>query len=169
MLVQIVKDSFRRGFEYEITQVNKNINEDHTYVITTSPEQREKILKYQISINNQVLTPNVAAKRLTTKDVSKKNCLVIIGKNLNLSQPTSEVTSCIHELFGDKLVVDTYFSKAQGEFYNGTVNIEVLNPAVYKKFVKPTVKIGGKHVKLTAHPRSLDGTNATKGIWIPGR
>jgi hypothetical protein len=30
---------------------------------------------------------------------------------------------------------------------------------VYKKFVKTTVKIGGKHVRLTAHPRSLDGTN----------
>jgi hypothetical protein len=36
----------------------------------------------------------------------------------------------------------------------------VLNPAVYKKFVKTIVKIRGKHVKLTAHPRSLDGTNA---------
>ena len=35
----------------------------------------------------------------------------------------------------------------------------MLNPIVYKKFVKTIVKIEGKHVKLTAHPRSLDGTN----------
>jgi hypothetical protein len=94
-LVQIVKDSFRRGFEYEVTQVNKNVNEDHAYVITTSPEQHEKILKYQISINNQVLTPNVTAKRLTAKEVSKKNYLVLIGKNLNLSQLALEVMKCI--------------------------------------------------------------------------
>jgi hypothetical protein len=160
MLVQIVKDSFRKGFEYEIMQVNKNTKEDHAYVITTSPEQLEKILKFQISINNQILTPSVTAKRLTAKEVSKKNCLVIIGKNLNLSQSASDVTRCIQELFGDKLVVDTYFSKAQGELHNGTVNIEVLNPMGYKKFVKTTVKIGKKHVKLTAHPRSLDGSNA---------
>jgi hypothetical protein len=159
-LVQIVKDSFRRGFEYEVTQVNKNVNEDYAYVITTSPEQHEKILKYQIIINNQVLIPSVAAKRHTAKEVSKKNCLVLIGKNLNLSQLASEVTRCIQELFGDKLVVDTYYNKVQDELHNGTVNIEVLNPAVYKKFVKTTVKIGGKHVKLTAYTRSLDGTNA---------
>jgi hypothetical protein len=156
-LIQIVKDTFHRGFEYEVRQVNKNANEDHAYVITTSPEQ---ILKYQISINNQVLTPSVAAKRLTAKEVSKKNCLVFIGKNLNLSQLALEVTKCIQELLGDKLVVNTYDSRAQGELHNGIVNIEVLNSVVYKKFVKTTVKIGGKHVRLTAHPRSLDGTIA---------
>ena len=41
--------------------------------------------------------------------------------------------------------------------HNGTANIEVLNPTVYKKFVKQTIKIGGKHVKLAAHLRSFDG------------
>ena len=44
--------------------------------------------------------------------------------------------------------------------HNGTTNVKVLNPAFYKKFVKTTVKLGGKHVKLTPHPRSIDGTSA---------
>jgi hypothetical protein len=44
--------------------------------------------------------------------------------------------------------------------HNGTTNIEVLNPAIYKRFVKMTVKLGGKHVKMTPHPRSIDGTSA---------
>jgi hypothetical protein len=82
---------------------------------------------------------------------------VIIARNLNLTQPTSEVARNIQELIGDKLIVDIYFNRAQGEMHNGTANIEVLNPAVYKKFLKQTVKIGGKHVKLAAHPRNLDG------------
>jgi hypothetical protein len=89
--------------------------------------------------------------------VAKKNCLVIIVRNLNLTQPTNEVTKSIQELIGDKLIVDIYFNRAQGEMHNSTANIEVLNPAVYKKFVKQTVKIKGKHVKLAAHPRSLNG------------
>jgi hypothetical protein len=57
-------------------------------------------------------------------------------------------------------VVDIYFNRVEGEFHNGTANIEVLNPAVYKKFVKTSIKLGGKHVRLTAHPQSLDGTSA---------
>jgi hypothetical protein len=43
---------------------------------------------------------------------------------------------------------------------NGTTNIEILNPAVYKKFVKTTMKLGGKLVKMTPHLRSIDGTSA---------
>jgi hypothetical protein len=33
-----------------------------------------------------------------------------------------------------------------------------MNPTIYKKFVRTTIKIGGKYMKFTAHPRSLDGT-----------
>jgi hypothetical protein len=81
---------------------------------------------------------------------------VIITRNLNLTQPTSEVTKSLQELIGDKLIVDIYFNRAQGEMHNSTANTEVLNPTVYKKFVKQTVRIGGKHVKLATHPKSLD-------------
>jgi hypothetical protein len=157
VLIQIVKESFRRGHEFEITQVNKAIGEDHAYIVAASPEQREKIIKLQVTIDKQIIAPSAAARKLTAKEVAKKNCLVIIARNLNLTQPTSEVAKNIQELIGDKLIVDIYFNRAQGEMHNGTANIEVLNPAVYKKFVKQTVKIGGKHVKLAAHPRSLDG------------
>jgi hypothetical protein len=157
VLMQIVKESFRRGHEFEITQVNKAIEEDHAYKVAASPEQREKIIKLQVTIDKQVIAPSAATCKLTAKEVAKKNCLVIITRNLNLTQPTSEVTKNIQELIGDKLIVDIYFNRAQEEMHNGTANIEVLNPAVYKKFVKQTVKIGGKHVKLAAHLRSLDG------------
>ena len=53
--------------------------------------------------------------------------------------------------------MDIYFNRTQGEMHYGTANIEVLNPAMYKNFVKQIAKIRGKYVKLAAHPRSLDG------------
>ena len=62
-------------------------------------------------------------------------------------------------MIGEKLIVDIYFSRTQGEMHNGTANVEILNPAVYKKIVKTTVKLGGKHIKMILHSRNIDGTN----------
>jgi hypothetical protein len=126
LLIQIIKDSFRRGHEFEVTQLNKGINEDHAYIVAASPEQKAKIQRYHISIDNGVVIPTVAARRLSAKEVAKKNCLVLIAKNLNLIQPSSDVARCIKELLGEKLVVDIYFSRAQGEMHNGTANVEVV-------------------------------------------
>lgn len=89
-------------------------------------------------MDNEILTPS-------TKEIACKNCLVIIAKNLNLAQPISDVARCIQEPVGEKLVVDIYLNRAQGDLHSGTANIEVLNPTVHKKFVKTSIKLGGKH------------------------
>ena len=124
------------------------------------PEQKAKIKKYHTSIDNELVIPTAAARRLNAKEVTKKNCLVPIAKNLNLTKPASDDARCIKELLGEKLIVNIYFIKAQGKMHNGTTNIEVLNPAIYKKFVKTIVKQRGKHVKMMLHPRSIDSTKA---------
>jgi hypothetical protein len=59
-----------------------------------------------------LVIPTAAARRLIAKEVAKKNCLVLIAKNLNLTQPSFDVARCIKELLGEKLVVDIYFSRA---------------------------------------------------------
>jgi hypothetical protein len=51
VLMQIVKESFRSGHEFEIMQVNKATWEDHAYIVAASPEQREKIIKLQVTID----------------------------------------------------------------------------------------------------------------------
>jgi hypothetical protein len=71
-----------------------------------------KIQKHHICINNKLVIPAAAATRLNTKEVAKKNCLVLIAKNLNLTQPASDIAKCIQELVGEKLIVDIYFSRA---------------------------------------------------------
>ena len=42
----------------------------------------------------------------------------------------------------------------------GVYNLEVLNPTIYKQYVKTTPKILNKYVTFRPHPRNLDGTNA---------
>ena len=51
VLIQIIKESFRWGHEFEITQVNKAIGEDHAYIVVASLEQKEKIIKLQVTFN----------------------------------------------------------------------------------------------------------------------
>jgi hypothetical protein len=38
-------------------------------------------------------------------------------------------------------------------------NLEVINPTVYKQYVKKNLKLLHMHARCTPHPRSLDGTN----------
>jgi hypothetical protein len=112
ILIKIIKDSFRREHEFEVTQLNKGINEDQAYIVVASSEQKAKIQKYHVSIDNELVIPIAVARRLSAKEVTKKNCLVLIAKNLNLTQPVSDVARCIRELLGEKLIVDIYFSRA---------------------------------------------------------
>jgi hypothetical protein len=100
LLVNIVKDSFSRGFKFEIILLNKNTSEDHAYLIVASPKQRDKIHRHQVSVDNKILTSSTTARQLSAKEIAHKNCLVIIAKNLNLAQPTSDVARCIQELIG---------------------------------------------------------------------
>ena len=117
-----------------------------------------KIQKHHVCIDNELVIPTTTIRRFSAKEVAKKNCLVFIAKNLNLTQLASDA-KCIQELLGEELIIDIYFSRAQGEMHNGSANVEVLNPLVYKKFVKTTVKLDGKDIKLISHLRNIDGTS----------
>ena len=65
------------------------------------------------------------------------------------------------QLISDKNVVNTYFKDGDVEKnqHTGVCNLEVLNPTVYKQYVKTTTKILSKYVAFRPHPRSLDGTS----------
>ena len=64
LLIKIIKDNFKRGHEFEVTQPNKGINNDHAYIVATSPEHKMKIQKYHINIDNKLVIPTAAARRL---------------------------------------------------------------------------------------------------------
>ena len=48
----------------------------------------------------------------------------------------------------------------------GSCNVQCLNAAVYKIFVKKNTKLLGKYIKFTPHPKSLDGINVPSQIEL---
>ena len=99
---------------------------------------------------------------VSKKDIQRRNCLTLIVKDCNLYYSANDVTAAFKQLIGDKNVVNTYFKDGDVEKnqHARVCSLEVLNPTVYKQYVKTTAKILNKYVTFRPHPRSLDGTSA---------
>jgi hypothetical protein len=65
-------------------------------------------------------------------------------------------------MMGESNVVCTYFPRgnAAKDQHNSIYNLKVINPIVYKQYVRKTPKLLDMYTKFTPHPRSLDGTSA---------
>ena len=166
----IVWDSFKRCKEYEITQVLKGQEQDHAYVIVASPDQRGKMLSIALGVDGEVVTPTPTRVKLIAAAIAKKNCLVLIVKNLNKGVGSAHVEEALKTLIGEKNVVNVYFPRAEGGLHTGVANVELLNALVYKKYVNKTHKLQSKYVRFNPHPRSLDGiaapTEETLCKWV---
>ena len=69
ILSKIIKDSFWRGLEFEIMQVRKTTSETHAFITAALPKQRDKILKFQVAIDGELLTPTATrSTRLTEQE-----------------------------------------------------------------------------------------------------
>lgn len=44
--------------------------------------------------------------------------------------------------------------------HGGSYNVQCLNAAVYKKYIRQNHRIVGKYIEFSSHPKSLDGINA---------
>jgi hypothetical protein len=97
----------------------------------------------------------VAQQRWMRKEVSKKNCLTLIVKNLNVTYMQSEVHEALQKLMGERNVICTYFPKGSIErnMHDGVCNLEVLNPTVYKQYLYKTIKLFHTYFKFTARRR----------------
>ena len=153
----IVHDSFLRNKEFEVTQVLKGLDNDHAYVIAASPEQKNKILRLSIAVDSELIAPTPTQAKLMAAAIAKKNCLVLIVKNLNKGTSAAQVELSLKTLIGEKNVISVYFLRAEGGMHTGVANVEFLNAPIYKKFVNKTHKLQSKYVRFNPHPRSLDG------------
>ena len=156
----MVRDSFLRNKEFEVTQVLKAKDNDHAYVIAASPEQKNKIMRFSLAADGELIAPTPTKAKLTATAIAKKNCLVLIMKNLNKGTNAAEVELGLKTLIGEKNVVNVYFPRAEGGLHAGVANVELLNAPIYKKFVNKTHKMQSKYVRFNPHPRSLDGIAA---------
>ena len=158
ILSKIIKDSFWRGLEFEIMQVQKTAGETHAFITAASPVQREKILKFQVAIDGELLTP-IATRptRLTEQERTKHNCLVLIVRNINRAKTITEVEAAFQGLIDINNIANIYFPSRDEQLHGGTANVEVTTPMTYKQFVAKHVKMLNHYVKFTPHPHNLDG------------
>jgi hypothetical protein len=157
--LEVLIDGFKRKHDYEITNVQKNFADTWAWLLAPTPQQVEKLVKYYVPFRNELIHTIVKkGEKLSTSQLAKKNCLMLILHNLQLTKNADETLHKIKELMGDKNVTSHYFSKLKGKLHTGSVNIECLNPTVYHQYVNKTFKIFDQHVSFTPHPRSLAGS-----------
>ena len=155
----VVEESFKRGHEFELSQVQKIAGENYGWLVTTSPEQVEKIGRHKIPVLGELLTPVISSDdQLSRDDVVRRNCLVLLAKGLNLTKLIEPTTASLHAHFGTKNIVSIFYPRASSKIHHGVANIECLNSAVYKQHLNKTVRLLNKWVVFHPHPNSLDGS-----------
>ena len=158
ILSKIIKDSFRRGLEFEIMQVRKTAGETHAFITAASLEQRDKILKFHVAINGELLAPTaIRTTQLTEQERTKRNCLVLIVRNINRAKTIAKVEATIQGLMGINNIASIYFPSRDEQLHGGTANVEVTTTTTHKQFMAKHVKMLNHYVKFTPHTRSLDG------------
>jgi hypothetical protein len=101
---EIVNDSFKRGYEFKITNVQKNDEAEFACIKTPSPEQAKKIKASKISFFNEIMDVNFGSlEKLSEDDKAKKNAVVLIAINLNKTKSTSTLEEGIKKLFGERM------------------------------------------------------------------
>ena len=160
ILEEVVHEGFDRTYEYEITTVQKKKEMSFAWIVATSPEQAKKINTYKISLDNEIFEAKFTSRdKLTEDDKARKNALILIVKNLNKIKDTETIEYELKKHMGERNVLNIFFKIENGK-HIGSCNVQCLNAAVYKKFVKKNVKLLGKYIEFTPHPKSLDGINA---------
>ena len=113
--------------------MRKEENHNFAWIVATSPEQVENIKKNKITFGHESI--DVTIGKPSGDDLAKKNALILITKNLNKLKP--KIRACI----GEKNILNIFFKTDDKGKLTGVCNVQCLNTAVYKKFVKKNHKI----------------------------
>jgi hypothetical protein len=154
-----MEESFKRGHEFELVQVQKAAGEAYGWLNTTSPEQVEKINRNKIPVLGELLNPVITSgNQLSRDDVIRQNCLVLLAKGLNLTKLIEPTTASLQAHFGKKNIVSVFYPRATGTIHHGVANVECLKSAVYKQHLRKSARLHNKWVVFRPHPNSLDGS-----------
>ena len=103
---KIVEESFQRGMEYEITNVQKKKENLFAWIVASSPEQALRMKENQITYNHEILDGELADRTIASKDdIARKNALILIAKNLNKAKNMDEIEESIKAHTGSKNAV----------------------------------------------------------------
>ena len=110
-------------------------------------------VKSQVAIDGEMLTPTATRlAKLTDNEKAKRNCLMVIVRNINRVKPIAEVEIAIKT----KNMANIFFLNQEEQIHNGTVNVEVTTPATYKQYITKNIKMLNHYLKFTPHLRSFD-------------
>ena len=76
LMAEVVFTNFHRGQEFEITQVNKNKENNFAYFTTASLEQYKKVIMHQVLFNREILTTSMASTGAMSKERDPKEELL---------------------------------------------------------------------------------------------
>ena len=163
----VLVESFRRGYDYEISSVQKVKEETWGWLIATTPTQANRIIQYLVPYKHElmkVITPQAAkderrsrGEGLTEDEIKKKNATMLCLYGLHKMKKVDDTKESIKAILGNLNVASFYFPGQVGELHKGTANVQCLNAIVYRQWVGKTIEIFGKHVSFTPHPKSLQG------------
>ena len=163
----VLIESFRRGYDYEIASVQKVKEETWGWLISTTPTQANRIIQYLVPFKHElmkVITPQAAkderrsrGEGLTEEEIKKKNATMLCLYGLHKMKKIEDTKDSIKAVIGELNVASFYFPGQVGDLHKGTANVQCLNAIVYRQWVGKTVEIFGKHVSFTPHPKSLQG------------
>jgi len=163
---EIVKDSFKRGYEFQITNIQKNDNAEFVWIKIPSLDQTKKIKTYKISFLNEIMEVNFASMvKLSKDDKARKNAMLFIAKNLNKTKTTLALKEDIKKFFDEENVVRIFF-RLEKTKHVGSYNVQCLNATLYKKYVKQNHLVVSKYVKFSPHPKNLDGIEAPSATQL---
>ena len=163
----VLIESFRRCYDYEIASVQKVKEETWAWLISTTPMQANRIIQYLVPYKQElmhVITPQAAkderrsrGEGLTEEEIKKKNATMLCLYGLHKMKKVEDTKGSIKAILGNLNVASFYFPGQVGDLHKGTANVQCLNAIVYRQWVGKTVEIFGKHVNFAPHPKSLQG------------
>jgi hypothetical protein len=87
---KLAKINLRRGQDFEIIQVHKIFKDKIAYVIAASPEQNQKLLLHQVSVHQELLTPNLILQQTWTKKVLRRTISPSLSRTSMLHTPKAK-------------------------------------------------------------------------------
>ncbi len=90
-------------------------------------------MKFKATFHNEIIVHVIkTGERLTPAQLAKKNCLMLVLHGLKLTKTMDETLHEIKEVMGPRNIASSFFPKQRDTLHNGSVNIECLNPTVYR-------------------------------------
>ena len=110
LFLDVLENSFRRGHDFEIVEVQKSLPNNHAYIVAPTPLQAKKIQTLQVSTLHQILEGQVTkGPSLTSEQKARKDALTLTLYNLPILMNIEDTSLEICKVLGTKNVVSIWF------------------------------------------------------------